>query len=204
MRDEINDLKNSRVVIESKLDQLTGHIKQFISSIGGASLEQADSASSTIILIMIPFNTFPISNSFNISSFNVNGLKMYGQTKIKQISSFFSFKHISFGGVVNTYLHLKQIKFLSKRISNYTVFSSDLDTSKQILSSGGVSLFIDNVLALHVQDFISHSSHLLSVDLYFKGSVKLRIFVIYIPPPAERALRSDTIELLIHQLICLW
>ncbi|GBC35657.2 hypothetical protein RIR_jg20203.t1 [Rhizophagus irregularis DAOM 181602=DAOM 197198] len=43
---EINDLKNSRVVIESKLDQLTGHIKQFISSIGGAPLEQADSASS--------------------------------------------------------------------------------------------------------------------------------------------------------------
>ncbi|EXX73921.1 hypothetical protein RirG_055900 [Rhizophagus irregularis DAOM 197198w] len=45
-QEEINDLKNSRVVIESKLDQLTGHIKQFISSIGGASLEQADSASS--------------------------------------------------------------------------------------------------------------------------------------------------------------
>ncbi|PKY34763.1 hypothetical protein RhiirB3_454791, partial [Rhizophagus irregularis] len=37
---------NTRVVIESKLDQLTGHIKQFISSIGGAPLEQADSASS--------------------------------------------------------------------------------------------------------------------------------------------------------------
>ncbi|GET63018.1 hypothetical protein RIR_jg36702.t1 [Rhizophagus irregularis DAOM 181602=DAOM 197198] len=36
----------TRVVIESKLDQLTGHIKQFISSIGGAPLEQADSASS--------------------------------------------------------------------------------------------------------------------------------------------------------------
>ncbi|GBC26347.2 hypothetical protein GLOIN_2v1673942 [Rhizophagus irregularis DAOM 181602=DAOM 197198] len=45
-QEEINDLKNSRVVIESKLDQLTGHIKQFISSIGGAPLEQADSASS--------------------------------------------------------------------------------------------------------------------------------------------------------------
>ncbi|GET50340.1 hypothetical protein RIR_jg32976.t1 [Rhizophagus irregularis DAOM 181602=DAOM 197198] len=45
-RKEINDLKNNRVVIESKLDQLTGHIKQFISSIGGAPLDQADSASS--------------------------------------------------------------------------------------------------------------------------------------------------------------
>ncbi|GBC39892.2 hypothetical protein GLOIN_2v1766278 [Rhizophagus irregularis DAOM 181602=DAOM 197198] len=45
-QEEINDLKNSRVVIESKLDQLTGHIKQFISSISGAPLEQADSASS--------------------------------------------------------------------------------------------------------------------------------------------------------------
>ncbi|PKY33470.1 hypothetical protein RhiirB3_532492 [Rhizophagus irregularis] len=45
-QEEINDLKNSRVAIESKLDQLTGHIKQFIGSLGGAPLEQADSASS--------------------------------------------------------------------------------------------------------------------------------------------------------------
>ncbi|GET57960.1 hypothetical protein RIR_jg30805.t3 [Rhizophagus irregularis DAOM 181602=DAOM 197198] len=44
-QEEINDLKNSRVAIESKLDQLTGHIKQFIGSLGG-SPEQADSASS--------------------------------------------------------------------------------------------------------------------------------------------------------------
>ncbi|EXX60264.1 hypothetical protein GLOIN_2v1786555 [Rhizophagus irregularis DAOM 181602=DAOM 197198] len=92
------------------------------------------------------------------------------------------------------------MKFLSKRISNYTVFSSDLDTSKQILSSGGVSLFIENSLASHVQDFKSHSSRLLSVDLYFKGNVKFRIFVIYIPLPAESVLRSDTIDLLIQQL----
>ncbi|GET54516.1 RNA-directed DNA polymerase from mobile element jockey-like [Rhizophagus irregularis DAOM 181602=DAOM 197198] len=115
-------------------------------------------------------NTSPIPNSFNISSFNVNGLKMHGQTKLEEISTFFSLKHISFGGIVDTHLHPKQMKFLSKRISNYTVFSSNLDTSKQILSSGGVSLFIENSLASHVQDFKSHSSRLLSVDLYFKGN----------------------------------
>ncbi|PKB97267.1 hypothetical protein RhiirA5_433445 [Rhizophagus irregularis] len=137
-------------------------------------------------------NTSPIPNSFNISSFNVNGLKMYGQTKLEEISTFFSLKHISFGGIVDTHLHPKQM--------NYTVFSSDLDTSKQILSSGGVSLFIENSHASHIQDFKSHSSRLLSVDLYFKGNVKLRIFVIYIPPPAESVLCSDTIELLIQQL----
>ncbi|PKC10319.1 hypothetical protein RhiirA5_374770, partial [Rhizophagus irregularis] len=125
---------------------------------------------------------------------------MYGQTKLEEISTFFSLKHISFGGIVDTHLHPKQMKFLSKRISNYTVFSSNLDTSKQILSSGGVSLFIENSLASHVQDFKSHSSRLLSVDLYFKGNIKLRIFVIYIPPPAESVLRTDTIDLLIQQL----
>ncbi|GBC34707.1 reverse transcriptase family protein [Rhizophagus irregularis DAOM 181602=DAOM 197198] len=145
-------------------------------------------------------NTSPIPNSFNISSFNVNGLKMQGQTKLDEISTFFSLKHISFGGIVDTHFHPKQMKFLSKRTSNYTVFSSNLDTSKQILSSGGVSLFIENSLASHVQDFKSHSSRLLSVDLYFKGNVKLRIFVIYIPLPAESVLRSDTIDLLIQQL----
>ncbi|GET63157.1 RNA-directed DNA polymerase from mobile element jockey-like [Rhizophagus irregularis DAOM 181602=DAOM 197198] len=136
-------------------------------------------------LFSSPSNTSPIPNSFNISSFNVNGLKMHGQTKLEEISTFFSLKHISFGGIVDTHIHPKQMKFLSKRLSNYTVFSSNLDTSKQILSSGGVSLFIENSLASHVQDFKSHSSRLLSVDLYFKGNVKLRIFVIYIPPPAE-------------------
>ncbi|GET52551.1 RNA-directed DNA polymerase from mobile element jockey-like [Rhizophagus irregularis DAOM 181602=DAOM 197198] len=151
-------------------------------------------------LFSSPSNTSPIPNSFNISSFNVNGLKMHGQTKLEEISTFFSLKHISFGGIVDTHLHPKQMKFLSKRISNYTVFSSNLDTSKQILSSGGVSLFIENSLASHVQDFKSHSSRLLSVDLYFKGNIKLRIFVIYIPPPAESVLRTDTIDLLIQQL----
>ncbi|GET60780.1 RNA-directed DNA polymerase from mobile element jockey-like [Rhizophagus irregularis DAOM 181602=DAOM 197198] len=151
-------------------------------------------------LFSSPSNTSSIPNSFNISSFNVNGLKMHGQTKLEEISSFFSLKHISFGGIVDTHLHPKQMKFLSKCFSNYTVFSSNLDTSKQILSSGGISLFIDNSFASHVQDFKSHSSRLLSVDLYFKGNVKLRIFVIYIPPPAESVLRSDTIDLLIQQL----
>ncbi|PKB96294.1 hypothetical protein RhiirA5_435073 [Rhizophagus irregularis] len=126
---------------------------------------------------------------------------MHGQTKIEQISSFFSLKHISFGGIVDTHFHPKQMKFLSKRISHYTVFSSDLDTSKQILSSGGVSLFIENLIAFHVQDFKSHSSRLLSVDLYFKGNMKLRIFVVNISPPAESAVRSDTIDLLIQRLV---
>ena len=51
----------------------------------------------------------PIPNSFNISSFNVNGLKTPGQGsfKIDQISSFFSQKHISFGGIVDTHLSPK-------------------------------------------------------------------------------------------------
>ena len=54
-------------------------------------------------------STSPIPNSFNISSFNVNGLKTPGQGafKIDQISSFFSQKHISFGGIVDTHLSPK-------------------------------------------------------------------------------------------------
>ncbi|PKY35260.1 hypothetical protein RhiirB3_455831 [Rhizophagus irregularis] len=96
-------------------------------------------------------NSSPISNSFNISSFNVNG-------------------------IVDTHLSPKQIHYLSKRLPNYTVFSSDIDKTKQVKSTGGVSLFIEKSLASHVQDFISHSSRILSVDLYFKGNVKLRTF----------------------------
>ncbi|CAB4443106.1 unnamed protein product [Rhizophagus irregularis] len=128
---------------------------------------------------------------------------MYGQTKIEQLSTFFSLKHISFCGIVDTHLSPKQMKFLSKRISSHTVFSSNLDYFRNVNSSGGVSLFIENTLASHVQDFKSISSRILSVDLYFKGNVKLHIFVVYIPPSssADDSLRDDTIELLIKSII---
>ncbi|PKY62369.1 hypothetical protein RhiirA4_488743, partial [Rhizophagus irregularis] len=135
----------------------------------------------------------PIPNSFNISSFNVNGLKTPGQGafKIDQISSFFAQKHISIGGIVDTHLSPKQMKFLSKRVSDYTSFHSDLDPQKHGRSSGGVSLFIHKSLATHVQFYESHSSRILSVDLYFKGNIKLRIFVVYIPPTNDLVLRNE-------------
>ncbi|GBB92834.1 hypothetical protein RclHR1_20620005 [Rhizophagus clarus] len=142
----------------------------------------------------------PPFNSFNISSFNINGLKMHSQNKIELLNNFFSLKQISFGGIVDTHLHPKQMHFLAKRLSNYTVFSSILDTSQHVCSSGGVSLFIKNSLASHVHTYTSYSSRLLSVDLYFKGNVKLRIFIVYIPPTSDQTLRDDTINLLIQAL----
>ncbi|GET66237.1 RNA-directed DNA polymerase from mobile element jockey-like [Rhizophagus irregularis DAOM 181602=DAOM 197198] len=123
------------------------------------------------------------------------------QVKIEQISYFFNLKHISFGGIVDTHLSPKRLHFLSKRLPNYTVFSSDIDKTKQVKSTGGVSLFIEKSFASHVQDFVSHSSRILSVDLYFKGNVKLRIFVIYIPPISDSKLRSETIDLLLQLLV---
>ncbi|GBC10536.1 hypothetical protein RclHR1_00970037 [Rhizophagus clarus] len=104
----------------------------------------------------------PPLNSFTISSFNINGLKMHSHNKIELLNNFFSLKQISFGGVVDTHLHPKQMHFFAKRLSNYSVFSSILDTSQHIRSSGGVSLFIENSLASHVHTYISHSSRLLS------------------------------------------
>ncbi|PKB99945.1 hypothetical protein RhiirA5_428929 [Rhizophagus irregularis] len=141
----------------------------------------------------------PIPNSFNISSFNVNGLKTPGQGSFKmdQIFSFFSHNHISFGGIVDTHLSPKQMKFLSKRVCDYASFHSDLDSTKHGHSSGGVSLFIHNSLATHVQFYQSHSSRILSVDLFFKGNVKLRIFVVYIPPTNDLVLRYEVIDQLI-------
>jgi hypothetical protein len=75
------------------------------------------------------FYNLPNPNSFNISSFNINGLKLYGSVKMEQISFFFDQKNISFGGIVNTYLSSKQMKFLFKRLINYTSFHSDLNFS---------------------------------------------------------------------------
>ncbi|GBB94895.1 hypothetical protein RclHR1_24350003 [Rhizophagus clarus] len=139
-------------------------------------------------------------NAFNISSFNINRLKTFSHNKIELLNEFFSLKHISFGGVVDTHLQPKQMHFLSKRLSKYTVFCSVLDTSQHVRSSGGVSLFIENSLASHVHTYFSLSSRLLSVDLYFKGHVKLRIFVVYIPPTFDQSLRDETIDLLIRTL----
>ncbi|EXX61563.1 hypothetical protein RirG_170000 [Rhizophagus irregularis DAOM 197198w] len=112
-------------------------------------------------------STSLIPNSFNISSFNVNGLKTPGQGSFKmdQIFSFFSHNHISFGGIVDTHLSPKQMKFLSKRVCDYTSFHSDLDSTKHGRSSG--------------------------------GNVKLRIFVVYIPPTNDLVLRYEVIDQLI-------
>ncbi|GBB94890.1 hypothetical protein RclHR1_24340002 [Rhizophagus clarus] len=82
----------------------------------------------------------PPFNSFNISSLNINGLKTHSHNKIELLNNFFSLRHISFGSVVDTHLHPKQMHFLSKRLSSYKVFSSPLDTSQHVRSSGGVSL----------------------------------------------------------------
>ncbi|GBB85657.1 hypothetical protein RclHR1_12140006 [Rhizophagus clarus] len=67
-------------------------------------------------------------NAFNISSFNINGLKTFSHNKIELLNDFFSLKHISF------------------------------------------------------------------------GHVKLRIFVVYIPPTSDQSLRDETIDLLIRAL----
>ncbi|CAB4443101.1 unnamed protein product [Rhizophagus irregularis] len=45
-QEEINKLKNSRTVIESKLNMIAGHVEKFINSIGVTSSDKADSASS--------------------------------------------------------------------------------------------------------------------------------------------------------------
>uniref|UniRef100_U9STL9 Uncharacterized protein n=1 Tax=Rhizophagus irregularis (strain DAOM 181602 / DAOM 197198 / MUCL 43194) TaxID=747089 RepID=U9STL9_RHIID len=102
------------------------------------------------------FSDSPIPNSFNISSFNVNGLKTPGQGSFKM--DLFSQKHISFGGIVDTHLSPKQMKFLSKCVSDYTLFHFDLDPTKHGCSSGGFLLFIHNSLATHIQYYESHSS----------------------------------------------
>lgn len=52
----------------------------------------------------------------------------------------------------------------------------------------------------HVQSYTFHSSQLLLVDLYFKGSIKLQVIVIYIPPRNNPILRSSIISQLLSLL----
>ncbi|PKB93136.1 hypothetical protein RhiirA5_442210, partial [Rhizophagus irregularis] len=68
-----------------------------------------------------------------------------------QISSFFSRNHISFGGIVDTHLSPKQMKFLSKRVCDYTSFHSDLDSTKHGHSSGGTYHHLDTITRI---DFV--------------------------------------------------
>ncbi|GBB95182.1 hypothetical protein RclHR1_24910003 [Rhizophagus clarus] len=192
--DEIQAINEKHSAIESKMDMLVASISGFIGSINTSSTSNLTNAADieNLSLQESLFSSECISplppNSFNISSLNINGLKTHSQNKIEQLLTFFSLKQISFGGVIDTHLHLKQMQFLSKRLSNYTFFSSSLDTSQHIRSSGGVLLFIENSLAPHVHTYTSHSSCLLSVDLYFKGNIKLPL--------------SDTKRLGFHHAIC--
>ncbi|PKY33908.1 hypothetical protein RhiirB3_453203 [Rhizophagus irregularis] len=162
-QDELNSVIKDQKAIKDTLQSLTGSIQGFITSLGGAPFARADDYES----LFTTLNSSPILNSFNISSFNVNGFRHNSQVKIEQISNFFNLKHISFG----------------------------------VKSTGGVSLFIEKSFAFHVQDFVSHSSRILSVNLYFKGNIKLRIFVIYIPPISDSKLRSETIDLSLQLLV---
>ncbi|GBC05504.1 hypothetical protein RclHR1_06260010 [Rhizophagus clarus] len=223
-RDEIQAINAKHSAIKNKLDMLANSISSFIGSItsSSSSSNSANTANNNFnydSFVRNPPNTLDVDNlslqdslfsstyptlsprnSFNILSFNINGLKMFSHNKIELLNDFFSLKNISFGGVVDTHLHPKQVHFLSKRLSNYTVFSSVLDTSQHVCSSGGVSLLIENSLASHVHTYSSLSSRLLSVDLYFKGHVKLHIFVVYIPLTSDQSLRDETIDLLIRAL----
>ncbi|GBB94227.1 hypothetical protein RclHR1_23140001 [Rhizophagus clarus] len=142
---EIQAINEKHSAIESKMDMLVASIGSFIGSINTSTTSNlADTANNNfnydsfvhnppnpvdIENISLQDSLFssvslspPLSNSFNISSFNINGLKMHSQNKIEQLNNFFSLKHISFGGVVDTHLHPKQMQFLSKRLSNYNCF----------------------------------------------------------------------------------
>ncbi|GBB94538.1 hypothetical protein RclHR1_23770003 [Rhizophagus clarus] len=125
---------------------------------------------------------------------------MFSQNKIELLNDFFSLKHISFGGVVDTHIHPKQLHFLSKRLSNYTVFSSVLDTSQHVRSSGGVSLFIENSLASHVHTYTSLSSRCFLLTYTLKETLSFEFLFVYIPPPSDQSLRDETIDLLISAL----
>ncbi|GBC05503.1 hypothetical protein RclHR1_06260009 [Rhizophagus clarus] len=152
-RDEIQAINAKHSAIENKLDMLANSISGFIRSITSSS-SSSNAANNNFdydFFVRNPPNlvdidkfslndslfsshssfssSSPPPNSFNIFSFNINSLKMHLQNKIELLNNFFSLKQISFGSVVDTHLHPKQMHFLAKRLSTYTVFSSVLDTS---------------------------------------------------------------------------
>lgn len=90
------------------------------------------------------------THTFNISTFNINNLRVNGPTKISGLSTLFSLKHIIFGDVVDTYLSSKQMKFLSKPMNDYSVFSFTLDQTRHICSTDSILLFIHNSIISHV------------------------------------------------------
>ncbi|PKC01568.1 hypothetical protein RhiirA5_426507 [Rhizophagus irregularis] len=137
-------------------------------------------------------STSPIPNSFNISSFNVNSFKTPGQGsfKIDQISSFFSQNHISFGGIVDTHLSPKQMKFLSKRVCDYTSFHSDLDFTKH-----GHSSVNDQLISLISQTFSQNFHYAICGD--FNMNLE-KYYPIFLHQPQVAAKR---IHKLFHYLL---
>lgn len=127
-----------------------------------------------------PFNPFH-DRSFAIATFNVNGLVTSPSVSFRELSNIFFINRLAFCGVVDTHLSHKLMKHHFSLLPNYSGFYSVIDPLASARSSDGVSLFLHSSFAVHVQSYTSHSSRLLTVDLYFKGSIKLRVFIVYIP-----------------------
>ncbi|GBC01506.1 hypothetical protein RclHR1_04200024 [Rhizophagus clarus] len=186
-RDEIQAINAKHSAIKNKLDMLANSINDFIRSITSSS-SFTNSASAA-------------DNNFNYDSFVRNPPNPIDIDNLSLHDSLFCSNSLTLPLLIPLIFPLLTLMVSkSKRLSNYTVFSSILDTSQYVRSSGGVFLFIENSLASHIHTYTSLSSRLLSVDLYFKGNVKLRIFVVYISPTSDQALRDDTIDLLIQAL----
>lgn len=85
-------------------------------------------------------------------------------------------------------------------MNNYLGFHSVIDSTVSAHFSSGVFLFVYSSFAAHVQSYLFHFSRLLSVDFYFKGSIKLQIIVIYILSYSDPFFRSSTIFQLLSLL----
>ncbi|CAB4423180.1 unnamed protein product [Rhizophagus irregularis] len=175
---EVQELHSVHVYISSKLNILTTFIDSTVLLVINLPRKELLMLLSNNPNFLYPsFITLQssvpfFSQIFNIATFNINGLILHSHTKIIELLTFLEMKNISFCGVVDIHLFPKRMKFLGKYITNYTVISSDLDTSHHARTSGGVSLLIHNFIASHIQTYQLHSSRILSVNLYFKDNAR--------------------------------
>ncbi|RIA79717.1 Endonuclease/exonuclease/phosphatase, partial [Glomus cerebriforme] len=122
-----------------------------------------------------PLPPSPSTPTFHIMTLNVQGLN--SKKKQHQLSHMMDLHHISILGLSETKLSNSVAPYIFKKSSNYKLYSHNTDNN---INSSGVSLLLSKEMDKYVHKHESYKGHIIYVDLFMKGHIKLRIIQIYL------------------------
>ena len=122
-----------------------------------------------------------ISLNINMASININGLSLpYKQLSLLDL---INQNKYSIFGISETYLAIKEGRFLNKEILTYTSFWSSYTNSRQ----AGVGIFIHHSISKYIARSHNFNGHIVGVDLNFRNN-PIRLLQVYFPTAEKKQL----------------